>query len=61
MDGWALLAVVQQGSPYLPCIAVTAFHSADVAVKAIEAGFVAYFPKPLDPASFVQELTNVLM
>lgn len=62
MDGWNLLATIQI-TPYisaLPCVAITAHHSADMAVKAIEAGFAAYFPKPLEPASFVQDLQRVL-
>jgi CheY-like chemotaxis protein len=60
MDGWTLLDAVQRGNLDVPCVAVTAFHSADVAVKAIEAGFAAYFPKPLEATSFVRELTRVL-
>jgi CheY-like chemotaxis protein len=62
MDGWTLLATMQI-TPHisrLPCVAMTAYHSADVAVKAIEAGFAAYFPKPLEPTTFVQELQRVL-
>jgi CheY-like chemotaxis protein len=62
MDGWALLATMQI-TPYiseLPCVAITAYHSAEVAVKAIEAGFAAYFPKPLEPASFVRDLQKAM-
>lgn len=62
MDGWGLLATMQI-TPHvseLPCVAVTAYHSAEVAVKAIEAGFAAYFAKPLEPASFVRDLQRVL-
>ncbi len=58
IDGWSLLEVIRS-SPALmemPCVAVTAFHSAEVAVKAVQAGFTAYFPKPLDATSFVREL-----
>ncbi len=62
MDGWSLLETVQNNNhtAALPCVAITAYHSADVAVKAMEAGFVAYFPKPLEATSFVRELTRVL-
>jgi CheY-like chemotaxis protein len=62
MDGWSLLATMQI-TPHvseLPCVAITAYHSAEVAVKAIQAGFAAYFPKPLEPASFVQDLQKVM-
>lgn len=61
IDGWGVLRTVQQSSnlSHIPCIAVTAYHSSEVAVKAIEAGFVAYFSKPLDATSFVREVTRV--
>ncbi len=62
MNGWELLKFIKS-QPTLaatPCIAVTAFHSAEVAVKALQAGFSAYFPKPLDATSFVRELENVM-
>ncbi len=63
MDGWRVLQAVRANpnTANLPCIAVTAFHSADVAVKAIQAGFNAYFPKPLDATSFVRELQHVVV
>ena len=40
MDGWKLLETIQRNPQIseMPCVAITAFHSADVAVKAIEAG-----------------------
>src|SRR5260221_9983880 len=54
IDGWQLLDIIKNSpdSAQTPCIAVTAYHSTDVAVKAIQAGFAAYFPKPLDATSF---------
>lgn len=63
IDGWSVLHAIR-GNPNtanLPCVAVTAFHSAEVAVKAIQAGFNAYFPKPLDATSFVRELQRVVV
>jgi CheY-like chemotaxis protein len=62
IDGWTLLSTIKNTPTIaqMPCVAVTAFHSAEVAIKAIEAGFVAYFPKPLDPTSFVRELERAL-
>jgi CheY-like chemotaxis protein len=62
MDGWTLLDAVKS-NPHtadMPVVAVTAYHSSDVAVKAIEAGFAAYFPKPLESTTFVRELQRVL-
>jgi len=63
IDGWMVLKAIRQNptTAHLPCVAVTAFHSADVAVKAIQAGFDAYFPKPLDATSFVRELQRVVV
>jgi CheY-like chemotaxis protein len=62
MDGWTLLKHIQQNqrTGQLPCVAVTAYHSVETAVKAIEMGFAAYFPKPLEATSFVRELERVL-
>jgi CheY-like chemotaxis protein len=62
MDGWELLSRIRRdpvvGS--IPVVAVTAFHSASVARQAIDAGFNAYFSKPIDVASFIPELERVL-
>lgn len=62
IDGWGLLSAIQKdpNTAYLPCFAVTAFHSAEVAVEAINRGFIAYFPKPLDPTSLVREIERTL-
>ncbi len=62
MDGWTLLQQIRNNpqTADLPCVAITAYHSAELAVKAIESGFVAYFPKPLDTTSFVRELERVM-
>ena len=62
IDGWGVLEAIRSDGQIgnIPCVAITAFHSAEVAVKAIEAGFNAYFSKPLDATSFVRELSNVL-
>lgn len=62
MNGWDLLQAIEQ-NPRLadvPRVAVTAYHSAELAVKAIEVGFHAYFPKPIDSTSFVRELQNIV-
>jgi CheY-like chemotaxis protein len=62
MDGWGLLKTLQD-KPHLakmPRVAVTAYHSLEVASKAIEAGFDAYFPKPIEATSFVRELQGIL-
>jgi CheY-like chemotaxis protein len=62
MDGWSLLKMVHNNNQTanLPCFAVTAYHSADVAIKAIESGFIAYFPKPIDATALVREMQHTL-
>jgi CheY-like chemotaxis protein len=62
MDGMQLLATVRENKATadLPCIAVTAFHSTMVKQQALEAGFNAYFPKPIDHKTFVQELGKII-
>ena len=62
LSGWEFLQTVRAmpETSELPCVAITAFHSAEVALKAIAAGFNAYFPKPLEAASFVRELEGAI-
>ena len=57
IDGWSLLQSIQTNdqTASLPCVAITAYHDARVAHEALEAGFAAYFSKPL-PTSFVQDV-----
>jgi len=61
-DGWSLFQQMQTIDHLrnIECVAVTAFHSAEIAYKAVEDGFTAYFPKPLEATSFVRELESVL-
>jgi CheY-like chemotaxis protein len=61
IDGWQVIQTIQSNpaTAHLPCVAMTAYHSAEVAIEAINAGFKAYFPKPLEATSFVRELVNV--
>lgn len=62
LDGWGLLNYIRH-QPFiasLPTIAITAYHSPELAVKAIDAGFDAYFPKPLDTAQFIHRVQNII-
>ncbi len=61
MDGWGLLKTLKRDRRLdrVPCVAVTAYHSVEVAQKAIQAGFDAYFAKPIDINSFVGDLRQV--
>jgi CheY-like chemotaxis protein len=62
MDGWTLLNSIHhlEKTASLPCFAITAYHSAEVALHAIDHGFIAYFPKPLDLNTFAQEIRTRL-
>ena len=62
MDGWAFLkeALKDQRFQLTPFIALTAYHSAGIAAKAVEAGFTAFFPKPLNVLTFVRDLEDIL-
>lgn len=62
MNGWDLLDEIKH-QPHLsqtPCVAVTAYHSLEVAQEAIAVGFDAYFPKPIEATSFVRELQSIV-
>lgn len=62
MDGIQLFKQIRasSGTASLPCIMVTAYHSSQVKHAAIEAGFDAYFAKPIDDTLFIRELEHLL-
>ncbi len=62
MDGWETLAAIRANpaTQHIPVVALTAYHSVDVAEEARHAGFDAFFPKPVDPRSFVQSLADLV-
>lgn len=62
MDGWGFLRTLKSDPERaeLPCIAITAYHAPEVAVAAIDAGFCAYFSKPLSAAALLRELERAL-
>jgi CheY-like chemotaxis protein len=62
MDGWETLLEMRANpdTAHIPVVAITAYHSANVAQDAMQAGFDAYFSKPLDALSFVDHLAEVV-
>ena len=62
MDGFGLVRAIREDERFatLPCIACTAFHTSMVKKEALDAGFNAYFPKPLDDHAFVRELKRLI-
>lgn len=61
-DGWQTLVAIRSNAAtaHIPVIAMTAYHSADVAEDALNAGFDGYFPKPVHPQTFVSRLAEIV-
>lgn len=60
-DGFDLLASIREyATGSLICIAVTAYHTSQTRLNALDAGFNAYFSKPLDAMHFADELKSML-
>jgi CheY-like chemotaxis protein len=62
MNGWETLAAIRSNprTQHIPVVAITAYHSVDVAEEAMGAGFDAYFSKPINPRSFVEDLAKLI-
>lgn len=61
-DGWEILSQIL-ANPHtqdIPCVAVTAFHNYQLREQALEAGFTAYFPKPIDSTAFARRLEEIV-
>lgn len=61
-DGWQTLVAIRSNvaTAHIPVIAITAYHSTDVAQDAMNAGFDGYFPKPVNPQTFVGRLAEII-
>ena len=62
MTGWDLLKALK-ATPALsqiPAVAVTAYHSTTTAREATQAGFAAYFSKPINSKTFVEDLIKAI-
>ena len=62
MDGWQTLAAMRSNARFahIPVVAATAYYSAETAHDTREAGFDAYFEKPLNPRLFVQDIARLI-
>jgi CheY-like chemotaxis protein len=58
MNGWELLESIRNNPALsdIPAVAVTAYYSTKVAQEAVAAGFAAFFPKPINARTFVEDL-----
>lgn len=61
-DGWATLREIRANAELasVPVAATTAYDSALVARNVLEAGFNAYFPKPIDISTFMDDLSKLI-
>ena len=61
-DGWQTLQAIRSEprTAHIPIVAITAYYAGDVAKSAIEAGFDGFFPKPLNPRTFVAQLGEII-
>jgi CheY-like chemotaxis protein len=62
MDGFELMEFLRNepAVQHLPLVAITAFHTPELKVKALESGFDAYFAKPLNTNLFMQALEKLI-
>ncbi len=63
MNGWELLQELRSDPRLadIPAVAITAYYSTTVAREAIEAGFAAFFPKPINARTFAEDLARVVV
>lgn len=61
-DGWELLSEIIENpdTSEIPCVAVTAHHTSKLREETIRAGFVAYFPKPIDATTLGRQLDQLI-
>lgn len=62
MDGFEMLREVRSrpDTADLITVAVTAFHTPELRVKAMDAGFNGYFPKPIDIDYFAGAVGKII-
>ena len=62
MNGWEILSAIRSNPQMktVPVVAISAYHSVEVAEQARAAGFDAFYPKPISPKTFVQNLAKLI-
>jgi len=60
IDGLEVIEQLQRAKPHLPVILITAFHTTEVAIRAIKLGAFDYVLKPIDPPEFLRILKRAL-
>jgi CheY-like chemotaxis protein len=61
-DGWDLLEAIRANPAicHVPVVAITAYYSERVAEHAYQAGFNAFFPKPIKAGGFIAKLKELV-
>ncbi len=61
-DGFQLITAIRgdSGLKSLPCIAVTAYHTSEMRQAALQYGFDAYLPKPLNRTLFLNAVDGLI-
>lgn len=62
MDGWETLKAIRANprTEMIPVVAISAYHSLEVAEQAMKVGFDAFYAKPISPKTFVQNLAKLI-
>ena len=60
VSGIEIIEQLQAAKPHLPVILITAFHTTEVAIRAIKLGAYDYLLKPIDPSEFLTILKRAL-
>lgn len=60
IGGLDIIEQLQSAKPHLPVLMITAFHTTEVAIRAIKLGAFDYILKPIDPAEFLRILKRAL-
>jgi CheY-like chemotaxis protein len=62
MDGFELMHAIRSRPELaeLPLMAITAFHTPELKVKALESGFNAYLEKPLNTSAFTNLVSSMV-
>ena len=60
VGGLEIIEQLQAAKPHLPVILITAFHTTEVAIRAIKLGAFDYILKPIDPTEFLVILKRAL-
>lgn len=62
MDGMELMETLrgQATTQGMVLVAITAYHTPELKARALDAGFDAFFPKPLDVAGFPEAVLGLI-